>query len=304
MDPTKSSSRFDDLGDLEAEVGNGRENRQGDVVRVKTAFRHLGRLAQPEHGFSGFIDRPLDGAIRSFQRANELREDGFLRPGGPTQRRLQAQLRRIADARDEPRHRIDFDFISEEEGGQILQGYVPEDRGGKQSGVTIGTGFDLGQHSEPELEQLNIGHVLKEKLKRYVERTGLEAVKYLQSHPLQITKGEADSLDRGVKRRKIDEVVRVFNARFDDLKFGDLSPAAQTVVASLGFNIGPNWPARAPRMFGFTSRGDIRGMVEELENFGSQDPGEAARRRREGQYLRVRLLPPVPKLKPAARAPR
>jgi hypothetical protein len=300
VDRPRATNRFDDLGNLEAEVGNGRENRSDDVVRVKTAFRRLGRLEEPERGFSGFIDRRLDGAIRSFQRANDLREDGFLRPGGPTQRTLQAQLRRIADARDEPRHRIDFDFISELEGGQQLQGYVPQDQGGKQSGVTIGTGFDLGQHGRAEIEALNISRSLKDKLVPHAQRTGREATRFLANNPLRVSKDEADALDREVKRRKLDETISVFNARSSDLKFEDLSPAAQTVVASLGFNMGPGWPTSAPRMFGFSSRGDIWRMVEELENFGSLDPAVTKRRRREADYLRIRLLPPVPTLKPAA----
>jgi hypothetical protein len=214
---------------------------------------------------------------------------------------MRAQLRRITDSRGERRYQIDFDFISREEGGQTLEGYAREDRGGRPSGVTVGTGFDLGQHSRVEIEELNISRSLKDKLKPHLQRTGREATRFLANNPLRISKEETDALDREVKRRKIDEVVRVFNARSSGLKFEDLPPAAQTVVASLGFNIGPNWPVRAPRMFGFSSRGDIRGMIEELENFGSRDPGETGRRQREGQYLRTRLLPPVPTLKPTSR---
>jgi hypothetical protein len=63
-EPSEDLDRFDELDDLNAEVGNGRENRPRDVVRVKMAFRRLGRLEEPEGGFNGFIDRPLDGAIR------------------------------------------------------------------------------------------------------------------------------------------------------------------------------------------------------------------------------------------------
>jgi Bacterial toxin homologue of phage lysozyme, C-term len=273
---------------------------------VKTAFSRVGRLDEPKGGFSGLIDYPLDGAIRRFQRDNGLRADGFLRPGGPTQRTLLAQLRPAADARDEPRHRIDFDLISELEGGQRLEGYVPLNRDtGKpfpQSGVTIGTGFDLGQHSRAEIEGLNINRSLKDKLVPHAQRTGREAVRFLTNNPLRIAKEEADALDREAKHRKLDETITVFNTMSRDLKFEDLPPAVPTVVASLGFNMGPRWPTSAPGMFGFTSQGDIRRMVEELENFGAPDATVAKRRRREADYLRIRLLPPVPTLKPAARS--
>jgi Bacterial toxin homologue of phage lysozyme, C-term len=126
---------------------------------VKTAFSRVGRLDEPKGGFSGLIDYPLDGAIRRFQRDNGLRADGFLRPGGPTQRTLLAQLRPAADARDEPRHRIDFDLISELEGGQRLEGYVPLDKQGRpslNSGVTIATGFDIGQRSPLEIDRMDL----------------------------------------------------------------------------------------------------------------------------------------------------
>lgn len=160
-----TAHRFDDLEDLEGEIGDGRENRPEDVVRVKRALGRLGRLEEPERGFSSLIDRPLDDAIRRFQRENKLRVDGFLRPGGRTQRTLQAQLHRIADGRDEPpRHRVDFDFISELEGGQRLKGYVPR-RG--DSGVTVGTGVDLGQRSGEEIDRLDLPGSLRDKLRPF-----------------------------------------------------------------------------------------------------------------------------------------
>ncbi|WP_393941438.1 pesticin C-terminus-like muramidase, partial [Shewanella sp. S23-S33] len=41
---------------------------------------------------------------------------------------------------------VNFGFISGLEGGPILQGYVPDPKN-SNSGVTIATGFDLGQRS-------------------------------------------------------------------------------------------------------------------------------------------------------------
>ena len=62
---------------------------------------------------------------------------------------------------------IDWDFIAAREGKQISVGYVPVGKGGKRlgkSGMTIGTGFDLGQHTAAEIEQLDISAALKKKL--------------------------------------------------------------------------------------------------------------------------------------------
>ncbi len=61
---------------------------------------------------------------------------------------------------------IDWDFIAAREGKQIAVGYVPVGKNGKRlgnSGLTIGTGFDLGQHSATEIQQLDIPPALKER---------------------------------------------------------------------------------------------------------------------------------------------
>jgi hypothetical protein len=77
------------LGGLADEVGNGRANREDDVLKAKRAFGALGRYEEPEDGANGFTDRPFDTAIRGFQRDKGLRVDGFMRPAGPTERSLQ-----------------------------------------------------------------------------------------------------------------------------------------------------------------------------------------------------------------------
>jgi Bacterial toxin homologue of phage lysozyme, C-term len=288
VDQTKSSRRFDDLDHLEGEVGNGRENRPRDVVRVKTVFRRLGRVEKPEHGFSGFIDGPLDGAIRSFQRANNLRQDGFLRPGGPTQRQLQSQLRRIADIRDEPRHRIDFDFISDREGGQQLQGYVPRHN---KSGVTIGTGVDLGQRSAEEIDRLDLPKSLRDKLKPFAGMRRVQASEALHRNPLRVTKEEADLLDREVHRDTINTIIESYNrrSRFD---FRDLPSPMQTVITSVGFQHGPSLTT-VPRFLKFATEANLPGMIAELRNFKDDHP---ERRNLEADYLERNI--PRPKLKP------
>src|SRR6056300_1160432 len=48
---------------------------------------------------------------------------------------------------------IDWDFIGVKEGKRILSGYVPKTKNMK-SGVTIATGFDLGQRNLSDLAGL------------------------------------------------------------------------------------------------------------------------------------------------------
>jgi hypothetical protein len=50
---------------------------------------------------------------------------------------------------------IDYSFLSDLEGGRTTIGYVPAAAVSK-SGVTIATGFDLGQRSEADLKRLGL----------------------------------------------------------------------------------------------------------------------------------------------------
>ena len=62
--------------------------------------------------------------------------------------------------------KIDYKFIGELEGGRLTKGYVPAPTVSR-SGVTIATGFDLGQRNENDLKSLNLSVGLIDKLKPY-----------------------------------------------------------------------------------------------------------------------------------------
>jgi len=59
---------------------------------------------------------------------------------------------------------VDWGFISDREGGQVLTGYVPN-ASGSQSGVTIGTGVDLGQRSDVDKYLCKINLTIKKSLR-------------------------------------------------------------------------------------------------------------------------------------------
>jgi hypothetical protein len=103
---------------------------------------------------------------------------------------------------DDQEPAVDFDFISELEGGRKLSGYIP-DAVGSKSGVTVATGVDLGQRSESDIDKLDIPDELKDKLKPYTELTGKEAEDFLKGNPLDLTEAEAEALDRSVKEPAI-----------------------------------------------------------------------------------------------------
>ncbi|MEZ5406357.1 MAG: pesticin C-terminus-like muramidase [Verrucomicrobiia bacterium] len=63
----------------------------------------------------------------------------------------------------DPPSQINWKFIWEKEGGVLTQSYIPA----KTSGVTVGPGFDIGQHTTGEIDKLNISDSLKTKLKSF-----------------------------------------------------------------------------------------------------------------------------------------
>lgn len=58
---------------------------------------------------------------------------------------------------------IDWSFIWKQEGGVLSNSYIPA----KTSGVTVGPGFDIGQHTSGEIDKLKLSDALEEKLKKF-----------------------------------------------------------------------------------------------------------------------------------------
>ncbi|MEO5337229.1 MAG: peptidoglycan-binding protein [Magnetospirillum sp. WYHS-4] len=59
-----------------------------DVVPVKRVLQGLGYYAIPSYGITPYPDEPLFQGIERFQRDNNLRVDGIMKPGGPTESTL------------------------------------------------------------------------------------------------------------------------------------------------------------------------------------------------------------------------
>jgi Bacterial toxin homologue of phage lysozyme, C-term len=76
-------------------------------------------------------------------------------------------------------HKIDYKFIAEREGGRKTKGYVPA-AVVSSSGVTVATGFDLGQRNESDLTRLKLSTFLVAKLKPYLGKKKKEAQEYLK----------------------------------------------------------------------------------------------------------------------------
>jgi len=136
--------------------------------------------------------------------------------------------------------KIDYALISKFEGGQRLEGYIPMRKGEVigNSGVTIGTGVDVGQMSKGEICALPISETLKEKLLPFGNIVKDAAKAKLDYTPLYITKPEADELDRAVYEKILNILVYLYN-RESAVKFDELPEKAQTCIASIAINMGP-----------------------------------------------------------------
>ena len=71
-----------------------------DVLNTKRALNDLGFMSLPKYGLTPYPDEKMIGGIKSFQRRNGLREDGVMKPGGPT---LETLNRTLAERQPSPR---------------------------------------------------------------------------------------------------------------------------------------------------------------------------------------------------------
>ena len=179
---------------------------------------------------------------------------------------------------------IDWDLISRLEGGCHTRGYVPPDPKGR-SGVTIGTGFDLGRHAPRELAALDLPTAVWEKLRPYAGITGRPAERFLARNPLVLSEDEADLVDASVRRSKLRTIASLFEDNAD-IRFETLPDGLATVYCSVAFHYGPDLPRATPRFFSFIADEDWAAAYLELRDFGDVFP---TRRNREADYLQHRM---------------
>jgi hypothetical protein len=139
---------------------------------------------------------------------------------------------------------IDFNALSRFEGGQLLEGYVPQSNGRVlgRSGVTIATGFDIGQMHATQLDQLGLPQDLAAKLRPYAGLIKGGAVDFLTSTPLSVTRDEAMQIDFAVKGMHLRSAAESWNSSDPTVMFTDLTQAQQTVIFSRTFHQGVGMP--------------------------------------------------------------
>ncbi|GAK34495.1 hypothetical protein AQ1_02394 [alpha proteobacterium Q-1] len=203
--------------------------------------------------------------------------------------------RRASDEVRKEDLKIDEEFLDKREDFRP-KAYIPIKDGKPidDSGVTVGGGVDLGQQSEGDLRRRGAPEALIAELRPYLGLRKEDAQRFLAANPLTLTREEAQLLTDRVRGGIGVEVARNFN-RDSKLRFQDLPPEAQTVIASVATQYGPNLkiPAKeggTPRFWKFVTEGDWQSALEELRDFGD---GFKPRRNKEAD----KLLEAFPNLK-------
>ena len=165
-------------------------------------------------------------------------------------------------------NKINYAFVTGREDTKF-QGYVPKvnNKPHENSGVTIGTGFDLKEKTSEFLEQIGLEPEVIETLKPYLGVSGAKAEALLQTAPLKLDSGTIADIDKKSKAYYTANIAGQYEkATGYEKKFYDLSPAQQTVIYSVGFQYGSL--NRTPKFLNYAVEGDWKGMYDELNNFG------------------------------------
>lgn len=196
-----------------------------------------------------------------------------------------------------PSNAIDWDFIGELEGKAEQNGYVP-DADGSKSGVTVGTGVDLGARDSDDLARLGLSESLQQKLQPYLGLQRQDAVDALAENPLQLTAEEVEELDQAVKAQALDSLITTYNAEVADrnaadggnrASFEELPPEMQTVIASVNFQYG-SLPEPTPNFFNQVVDQNWGDALGNLRDFGDNYP---TRRGLEADLLESAMGAPV-----------
>ena len=160
---------------------------------------------------------------------------------------------------------VNMEFLRMSEGFET-EGYVP--RSGEQvldsSGVTIGTGLDLGTKNMDYFKDFENKETLQ-KMEAYFGMQGQEAYDFEEANPLSLSEEETKALDNFVKGRELESIENSFLA-LTGKELSSMPPRLQTVIADLQFQYGSNYN-RTPKF-----REIIKDIAEDPQDAQSYMP--------------------------------
>ncbi len=189
------------------------------------------------------------------------------------------------------------------EGPQQLRGYIPCDLttggtanyyGGQNperyvpmgiSGVTIGTGVDLGQTDAATLGGMGVNSGTVNQLRPYLGQRKAAAVAVLHRLPLTLRQDVADDLDAAMLNHHVAQISGYYDRAVGvPGMFSRLPWQAQAVIVSIQYQRGVNSPRKYPNTWKAFVTQDWADAADRLKNI-SLWSGYQRRRRLEGKLL-------------------
>lgn len=172
---------------------------------------------------------------------------------------------------------VDFGFIKDLEGYKTT-GYVPKKDGEVlgESGVTIASGFDLGQRGVQDLAGLPEDLAIK--LLPYLSLKGKDADTIASN--LKVSKEEADIINEFAKQKAMSRLSRQWFGT-TGTSFESLPSNKQTAVASVAFQYG-DLAKKTPNFWRQVTDGDWSAAKRNLLDFKDKYP---TRRKKEAALL-------------------
>ena len=172
------------------------------------------------------------------------------------------------------------------EGKGICRGYVPCKNGVPLgvSGVTIGTGVDLGQQTGAGLLDMGVPHAVVKKLLPYIGLKKAAALAAIKAQPLVLTPAEVAAIDDAVFARYVRGVEARYNKDNPASPFADLPPEAQAVLVSILYQRGLGFCAKNPGWWGPMLAGEWPKAATWLRD-PANGGGYHSRRKAEGEML-------------------
>ncbi|WP_250393008.1 pesticin, partial [Escherichia coli] len=150
------------------------------------------------------------------------------------------------------------------------------------TGVTFGSGVDLGQRSKQDLLNDGVPQSIADKLDGYYMLRGQSAYDKVKSNPLTLSDNEAHLLSNIYIDKFSKQIEGIFNDANIGMGFSDLPVRTRTALVSLGYQHGYYLPKTTPNVWNKVTSKDWSGLVNELNNFGGGSPD---RRKREGALI-------------------
>lgn len=242
-----SAATEDDIrtmyGYSKTQGSDGQTNAAGKT----NGFSNPSQQTSPDNGSCAPLPvRPVDGIVPKRNRrliTPEETED------------INAELTRKNGCRPVG---INNGLLSQYEGGSHKKAYVPwseKTAKGNSSGVTIGSGFDLGQRKRPdELRAMGLPESLVQKFAPYLGKKRSDAVKFLRDHPLTLSEDETNILNRCILIDMGKKAIRHWDAEIDKQRktwpdapyFHEMNTDQQTIVFSRYYNEGQGWIKNHP----------------------------------------------------------